>query len=138
MFNNVGEKLKNLAAFFTCVGIVFSVILGIVVIKISVIIGLLVMVAGSLLSWIASLGMYAFGELVDNTSIIAGKKVNTGARTTTLRAASTTSSQEAKRTTFYTSNNNTQTSKVKVCPHCGEMVRSNVCDMCGNKNNLFD
>ena len=137
MFNNVGEKLKNLAAFFTWVGIVFSVILGIVVIKLSVIIGLLVMVAGSLLSWIASLGMYAFGELVDNTSIIAGKKVNTEARTTTLRVASVTSSQDAKRTAFYTSNN-TQTSKAKVCPHCGEMVRSNVCDMCGNKNNLFD
>ena len=25
----------------------------------------------------------------------------------------------------------------KTCPYCGEIIRSNLCEMCGKKNNLF-
>ena len=31
-----------------------------------------------------------------------------------------------------------RTVAMAICPHCGEVVYSNHCDMCGNDNNLYD
>lgn len=37
-------------------------------------IGILTMVLGSLLSWVSSFVLYGFGEIVENSALIAGKK----------------------------------------------------------------
>lgn len=71
MFNNVGKKIKGFAAVLTWIGIVASCLSGMVTMVIDdefVGVGLLIMVIGSLLSWISSLTMYGFGELVDNSA----------------------------------------------------------------------
>ena len=36
-----------------------------------------------------------------------------------------------------TSENSNNMSVKKVCPHCGERVKSSKCEMCGKENNLF-
>lgn len=68
MFSNVGGKIKGLAQVITWIGIVASVIGGIVLMsKVSFIVGLLTAVVGSLFSWIGSLALYGFGQLVENS-----------------------------------------------------------------------
>ena len=83
MFENIGEKIKMSAKVLCWVGIIVSVVYGIVYMVstefwdfgiIYFFISVLIMVVGSLLSWVSSLGLYGFGELVDNVSDIASKK----------------------------------------------------------------
>lgn len=105
MYKNIGKKIMSLAKFLCWVGIVVSVIIGVLAIfgtigggqgtmipnlptdgseAITVVTsslggssvngyvaGILIIVLGSLASWIGSWMMYAFGELVQNTKKIA-------------------------------------------------------------------
>ena len=95
MFRHMGRKIRRLAIFICWVKIIFFVILGVSIIHsdslvlhelgisiedllassrdINVICGLAVMILGSVLSWIDSWLMCGFGELIENTSIIARK-----------------------------------------------------------------
>ena len=90
MFNNIGGKIKGLAKFMCWLGIILSVIIGIVLIigatnrngyyrytdTTTIIYGIIVIVMGSLLSWIGSFVLYGFGELVDNSSKLVELKSN--------------------------------------------------------------
>ena len=70
MFSNIGSKIKVLAVVITCIGIVASIIIGIVLMTIDeelIVPGILVMIVGSLLSWLSSFFMYGFGQLVENS-----------------------------------------------------------------------
>lgn len=141
MFNNVGRKLKDIASVITYIGIALSVILGILMIKsIGFLLALLIIAVGSFISWISSIGIYAFGELVDNSTIIAShyKSADDSRVYSTATSAPTadTSNTAASKVGIPLSSNPQQTT-VKTCPHCGEVVRTGVCGMCGNKNNLF-
>lgn len=80
MFKNIGGKIKDLAQFICYLGIAISVIAGIVMIGLGfssyngdtmVGVGFAVMLVGSLVSWIGSLFAYGFGELIENTTVIA-------------------------------------------------------------------
>ena len=95
MFNNIGGKIKGLAKFLCWLGIILSVIIGVIMIiaaassrsytfdsygeKItlstggSIVAGILIIVFGSLASWIGSFFMYGFGELVENSKKVADK-----------------------------------------------------------------
>ena len=87
MFDNIGGKLKLLAKVVAVLGIIVSIIYGFVLIaqgnQLSSYgsslrstgsalsgIGWVVMIVGSLASWILSWGLYAFGELVENSETI--------------------------------------------------------------------
>lgn len=90
MFNNIGGKIKGLAKFMCWLGIILSVIIGILLImsatnrngyyrstdSATVVYGIIVIVVGSLLSWIGSFVLYGFGELVDNSSKLVELKSN--------------------------------------------------------------
>ena len=80
MFKNIGGKIKGLAEAICYVGIAISVIAGIVMIGFGsssyngdtmIGVGFAVMLVGSLVSWIGSLFAYGFGELIENTTVIA-------------------------------------------------------------------
>lgn len=77
MWDNIGEKIKALAKVIAWVGIIGSIISGIVLFKISSIggglyvgLGFAAIIGGSLISWISSWFMYGFGELLYNSEII--------------------------------------------------------------------
>ena len=73
MFDEIGKKIKTVASVACWVGIVFSVIYGIVLVAIdedTVVAGFLVMIVGSLLSWVGSFITYGFGQLVENSDIL--------------------------------------------------------------------
>lgn len=66
MFDNIGDKIKVLAKISTILGIVIFVIYGIVLMVEGLIfVGFLVMVLGSVLSWIGSFTLYGFGEIIN-------------------------------------------------------------------------
>ncbi len=85
MFDNIGGKIKGLAKFIYWVGFIISVIAGISILlggaSISnsfgvsglpvFFVGLAVIAIGSLLSWVGSLTLYGFGELVENSTYCA-------------------------------------------------------------------
>ena len=78
MFKNVGGKIKGLAAFVTWLGIIAAVIGGIFYMTIdfedTFFLGLVIAVSGSVVAWISSFVLYGFGELVENSAIIAQKQ----------------------------------------------------------------
>ena len=87
MFDNIGGKIKKLAKVLCWIGIIFSVILGVLMMVSGgsysrygysssgggVLAGLLTIVLGSLLSWIGSFFTYGFGQLIENTDDIRSK-----------------------------------------------------------------
>ena len=80
MFNNVGGKIKTLAKITAWIGIIICVIYGFVLlvsVEDMALVGLLIMTVGSLASWISALVLYGFGELIENSGIIANKKEKT-------------------------------------------------------------
>ncbi len=92
MFDNIGGKIKTLAKVLCWIGIILSIILGIIMIigganvasnssygyssrssgttGASVLVGILTMVLGSLGSWISSFFAYGFGQLIEDTEAI--------------------------------------------------------------------
>ncbi len=95
MFNNIGKKIKTLAKILCWVGIVCSVLTGIAIIVSggnatlavnngyspltmessyttvpSAVIGIVVIILGSLAAWIGSFFAYGFGQLIENSDQI--------------------------------------------------------------------
>ena len=71
MYNNVGGILKRLAIFICVLGIIGSVISGFSTMALGeelVGYGFLILLLGSLGSWLSSLSLYAFGSLVENSN----------------------------------------------------------------------
>lgn len=71
MFSNIGTKIKGLATVVTWLGIIASLCIGSSWMKLeedmAMVIGIIIIVAGSLLSWLMSFVLYGFGQLVDNS-----------------------------------------------------------------------
>jgi hypothetical protein len=83
MYTNVGKKIKTLAKVICALGIISSFIIGIIMIaggssmgyyygnnNALIFPGLVVIILGSVLSWVSSLALYAFGEMTENVSAI--------------------------------------------------------------------
>lgn len=72
MFTDVGKKIMKLAGVLCVLGIIASVISGIAVIasnsrySSTILPGILTIIGGSLLSWIGSWTLYAFGQIADD------------------------------------------------------------------------
>lgn len=83
MYSNIGKKIQKLAAACAILGMIASIAIGSVLIKMSdggyyfgtnetlLTIGIVVIIVGSLLSWVLSFVLYGFGRLVENSDIIA-------------------------------------------------------------------
>ena len=74
MFDNIGSKIKTLAKVCCVIEIIGCVIGGITCISIDEAlagIGIALILGGSLLSYVGSFALYGFGQLVDNSDIIA-------------------------------------------------------------------
>lgn len=67
----------------TGIGITASIIYGTVVVWLSnlpifIIQGLITMIVGSLISWLYSMALYGFGQLIENTGILVSAHTNKG------------------------------------------------------------
>ena len=122
MYDRIGVKLMVMAKAFFWIGAVGSIIGGLSVITQSPLTGILTIVVGCLVSWLSTLALYGLGYLIVLTESI-GAFMNRQA------------AEPAPKTIL---SNTPKMGPAKACPHCGEQVRSNVCGMCGQTNNLFD
>lgn len=74
MFDNIGGKIKTVAAVVAGLGIVAFVIGGIVLlVNGAVVAGILMAVIGALGSWVGSFALYGFGELIENSAGIISR-----------------------------------------------------------------
>lgn len=76
MFENIGRKIKTLAKVICLIGIIISLINGIVIFiarpgAVGIAVGFVVIIVGCLGSWIGSFFTYGFGELIVKTTKIA-------------------------------------------------------------------
>lgn len=70
MFDNIGRKIKGLAKFVCWVGIICSIISGIMMATTGgagVLAGIMTIIIGGLCSWVGSFVLYGFGEIVQNS-----------------------------------------------------------------------
>lgn len=70
MFENIGNKIKALAQIITWMGIISSIVSGILLIVNNndmIFLGIVIIVVGSLGAWISSFLLYGFGQLVENS-----------------------------------------------------------------------
>lgn len=67
MYDNIGDKIKTVAVVSCVLGIIASVIWGVVTMFASFLVGLLVIVVGCLCSWLGTLTFFGFGELIEET-----------------------------------------------------------------------
>lgn len=82
---NSGEKIKAWALFFFVIGLISSIVIGIILMSrpsydynsyrssasgTNILLGMLVIVGGSLLSWFSALLIYAYGDIAENTKAI--------------------------------------------------------------------
>jgi hypothetical protein len=77
MFDNIGSKLKAVAQVFAWLGIGASALIGLIVMfanEDTPVPGLLIIGLGCLGSWISSLGMYGFGQLIENTDKLVAQQ----------------------------------------------------------------
>ena len=84
MFDNIGGKIKTLAKVVCWIGIIACIITGIVLMATNddlVLVGILTAVVGSLLSWVGSFILYGFGQLVENSDIIAEQSARNNEKT---------------------------------------------------------
>ena len=87
MFDNIGGKIKGLAVVSTVIGFAASVITGIIITFSygdfeSFMLGVGVMFAGFLFSWISSLTLYGLGQLIENTDelVAQGREIQRPSR----------------------------------------------------------
>ena len=134
MWDNIGEKIKILAKIIAWVGIIASIIGGLILIVQGVKInqnswngsggGLLILgglgtiIGGSILSWISSFSMYGFGELIDNSEIIK---------------SNTSKNEKSSVVNNFVKNN-------KKCPFCAENIKieAKICPYCGKNVMEFE
>ena len=99
MYSNIGKKIKTVAQVGAWIGIIASFIFGIALIKSSFLLGIVSIAACSFASWIASLTLYGFGHLIENTDKLVRNTDYDCEPTTTYQNYSTTT--ENKTNNFF-------------------------------------
>ena len=69
MYKDIGNKIMTLAVAFCIIGMIISIILGIIVLGMDVTYGIIILVVGPVMSWLNLLLMYGFGRLIDNSEV---------------------------------------------------------------------
>ena len=70
MFSNIGGKIKTLAVVVCVLGSIASFVSGVIMLTVGAVNGLLIILVGVLGSWIGTLCLYGFGQLIEDTSAI--------------------------------------------------------------------
>ena len=77
MYENIGGKIKGFAKASFVVEAIAAFIAGFgVMVGDEIMIGLLLMVLGPIVAWVASWLLYGFGELIDNTAPVKHSDVS--------------------------------------------------------------
>lgn len=133
MFGNIGGKIKGLAKVLCWIGIISSVIAAIVMLfsamdawrgsekTMFTILFFVILIVGPILSWLSSIALYAFGELVEDIHAIRKKE------------CPIVESNNVEEDDSATNTNNEE--RIFSCPNCNSTVYYGepVCKACGQK-----
>ncbi len=99
-YDNIGEKIKDWAKWVFAVEAIAAVIIGIVLISQDedlLLVGLLVMVLGPIVAWVSSWILYGYGQLIENSDLIAAEHRRTNERQEKAVAKTIERKQELRR-----------------------------------------
>lgn len=117
MYNNVGGKIKTFAKVVFTLGLVFTIISAFYLLSSGAgsvaILLLLLLAVGALFTWVISLFIYGFGELLVNVKVIA-RNLKDKENDTDKYAENNMTIKQVIANDFI---NNEETIKLK-CPHC--------------------
>lgn len=139
MYDNIAKTIKTIALVLFIVGVIASIILGINCTHLAS--GMVILLIGGIVVvFISSVFIYGFGEIID---ILDDIRYNTKRSSTESsgNGVSTIKDDIARKErvkAVFKSTNTKNPTQTKRCPHCGEIVTSDTCGMCGKKNNLYD
>ena len=148
MFDDVGYKIKKVARIFSWIGIIGYIICGIVMLLAMLFsfrelwyflfLAPITVFLGCLMSWLSVITLYGLGEMID--------KVNQIERNTH-KEIEEKKTVPAKTSTYSPINKELSPTLQKISPRpnalqkrspfCGEIVKSERCDMCGKINSLY-
>lgn len=130
MYDNVGGILKTIAKVEACIGFIASTVFGIAMTSVSrqILVGILIFFLGSFFSWIASLGLYAFGQIVENTDTLVRQTQKNDFQLS--QRISSVAYQPISPTGQ--ANQDSREHKWK-CSGCGNMISDDVCPYCGKE-----
>ena len=141
MFNydNIGEKIKGLAKFFFISGTILSILLGLFMLQNNTIRAILIIVLGTIGSWLSSLTLYGFGEIIVKlTQIENNTRPHSDANETPASLVAASGTDSLKGLSREEIKEKKLKGEIKNCPYCGWEVTSSKCDTCGKTNKLFD
>lgn len=133
MFNNIGGKIKVLAQVACWVGIICSVIFGFIYghEADSFLIGLLIIVLGSLTAWTSSFALYGFGEMINQLECLNS---NSKRIFDLLKERNTVVPADAVKNQTVEKTREPQKFEHKwVCYSCGKWIDKSPCPHCGNE-----
>lgn len=79
MYNNIGGKIKGLSIAFAVIEVALAAIAGFILMITDddmAIVGIIIIVVGSITAWISSWLLYGLGELIEDTHSIAVSNLN--------------------------------------------------------------
>lgn len=125
MFDNIGRKIKTLAQVICVLGIIVSVIGGIILWitggGLGFVISLVAIPISAVISWVGSLGLYGFGQLIENTDILVSQGENKHSK-----FDKSEKSDISSRMKQYNQNDSKQIEDDNFiglyCPECGEKI----------------
>lgn len=152
MFSNIGGKIKGVAVAEAVIGIIASIVVGFVLIYNSsrsnptAGLGWVIMIGGSIVSWLNSFILYGFGELIEKTSEAKAEIHNIYEMLSKHKSHPITNNEndlhlfQEQRPAFSTPIPETKHSssrsgwKCKECGHSNETFRQ-MCQICGSPRN---
>lgn len=135
MYDNIGGKIKTVAKVVGFTGIGISILTGLLFLLVAFSeekfsyfgIGILVAFLGSLISWVSTIALYGFGQLVENTDVIAKQSKR---QTGDLQYYGDMINESISSTKYQESHADKSTTS-RYCTNCGKIVTGNVCPYCG-------
>lgn len=138
MFDNIGGKIKTVAATIAWLGIIGSIIIGIIIIAeanasyypsaTETLSGWLVIIVGSLSSWVSSFTLYGFGQLIENTDAISSEMESIKRTTSEYAANASDKTQSSSNDSGSFANSNDTASSANLDPCIG------TCELCDKEN----
>lgn len=134
MFDDAGGKIQGFASILCVLGIIGSVILGLLMMNPrngSLLTGILTIVIGSATTYISCLLMYGFGQLIENTDALVKKQNSAITKGNTHSEKQSTNYLQEAALKYTTPSSSKEI--IKRCPDCGDIVKAGKCEMCGKE-----
>lgn len=142
MFENIGGKIKMLAKILTALGCFASLVIGLAMGaktgENGALLFLFIILIGCLVSWLSSFILYGFGQLVENSDILAKHYKNQSEKHNDISATDAAErhqwhcKEQSKNQSAISASDTVIKHKWR-CDVCGNMTSEEICPTCNNQ-----